>query len=90
MRLFSANKSKTISIAGCASASFCTRLPRDARRTGAHRRKARPAIGNHQFAIENETFALSSPRAANDIGEVARKRLSGFRLQINFVAIAKR
>src|SRR5436305_1054039 len=43
-----------------------------------------------QLAIENKAFRADSLKRVHDVREIARQRLAGFRLQENFVTVAKR
>src|SRR4051794_38818972 len=43
----------------------------------------------HDFAVEHELLCGQRFRARHHIGEIARQRLAGFRLQLDLVAIAK-
>ena len=44
---------------------------------------------DNQFAVDDELSCFDRAKRFDHIGEIAGKRLSGFRLQINFVAVAK-
>src|SRR5947207_15803692 len=45
---------------------------------------------NSKLAIENKAFRRDSLKRFDDVREVTRQRLPRFRLQENFVAVAKR
>src|SRR6266480_5609370 len=45
---------------------------------------------DRQLAIENKAFRRDSLKRFDDVREVTRQRLPRFRLQENFVAVAKR